>query len=215
MKGKKKYITIAVLCLTAMLGLIACLYAFGFRITYAPELENSWDAISAFAAWAGVIVSIMAVGVSGLAIYYAIQVPKKIADRQDKIALFEKRFLLFNELHRHITFASIISRRNNIEEDKLEFSIIFDYEPNNEVKQKEYGMRNELLLLQLPFLFPAINEKDCERLCNATSRYVAMGILCNHKYENAKNDYVWEVQCFSQKYWDMIRETMTIADSSK
>lgn len=95
MKGKKKYITIAVLCLTAMLGLIACLYAFGFRITYAPELENSWDAISAFAAWAGVIVSIIAVGVSGLAIYYAIQVPKKIADRQDKITLFDKRMSCF------------------------------------------------------------------------------------------------------------------------
>ena len=28
----------------------------GFRITYAPELDNNWDAISAVAAWAGVIV---------------------------------------------------------------------------------------------------------------------------------------------------------------
>ena len=30
---------------------------FGFRITYAPEMENSWDAISAVAAWVSVIVA--------------------------------------------------------------------------------------------------------------------------------------------------------------
>lgn len=53
----------------------------GWRITYAPELENSWDAISAVAAWAGAIGTIAAVF---SAIY--------VANRQNTIALFEKRF---------------------------------------------------------------------------------------------------------------------------
>lgn len=68
---------------------IACvcffLYVAGFRIIYAPELENSWDAMSAYAAWASVIASF-------IAILVAIWIPKRIADRQDKIALFEKRY---------------------------------------------------------------------------------------------------------------------------
>ena len=55
----------------------------GWRFTYAPELENSWDAISAVATWAGVVASVFA-------IIFAIRVPIVIAKRQDKIALFEK-----------------------------------------------------------------------------------------------------------------------------
>lgn len=68
---------------------IACvcffLYVAGFRIIYAPELENSWDVMSAYAAWASVIASFFAILV-------AIWIPKRIADRQDKISLFEKRY---------------------------------------------------------------------------------------------------------------------------
>lgn len=57
---------------------------FGWKLTYAPDLENSWEAISACATWFGVFASF-------IAIIIAIFVPKEIADRQDKIALFEKR----------------------------------------------------------------------------------------------------------------------------
>ena len=55
---------------------------FGWRITYVPELENSWDAISAVASWASALVSL-------LAVWAAIQIPKKIADEQNNVA--EKR----------------------------------------------------------------------------------------------------------------------------
>lgn len=74
-----------------LLALGLTFYFLGFRITYAPELENNWDAISAVASWAGVLVSIVAVAVSGIAIWFAVQIPKKIADRQDKIAAFSLR----------------------------------------------------------------------------------------------------------------------------
>ena len=36
------------------------LWCMGFRITYAPELDNNWDAISAVAEWAGVVVGAFA-----------------------------------------------------------------------------------------------------------------------------------------------------------
>lgn len=80
--------------------LVVIMYILGFRITYSPGLENNWDAISGCAAWAAVVVS-------GLAIYFAIQAPKKIAEEQNRIALFEKRYeevkrigLMFTEFDR-------------------------------------------------------------------------------------------------------------------
>ncbi len=71
--------------------IVLILALLGFRITYNPYLDNNWDAISACAAWAAVVVS-------GLAIYFAIQAPKKIAEEQNKIALFEKRFEVYKVL---------------------------------------------------------------------------------------------------------------------
>ena len=76
-----------VICLIAI-----GLYLFGFRITYNPELDNNWDAVSACAAWAAVFVA--GIG-SVISVYFAIQVPKKIAEEQNKIALFEKRYEFF------------------------------------------------------------------------------------------------------------------------
>lgn len=75
---------------------IVAMYFFGFRITYAPELETSWDAVSACASWAGVLAST-------IAIIVAIDIPKRIAEQQNKIALYEKRYIAFN------TFAFIMS----------------------------------------------------------------------------------------------------------
>ena len=75
---------------------IVILYFCGFRITYAPKLENSWNAISACAGWFSVIMS-------AIAIFVAINIPKKIAEQQNKISLFEKRYNALN------TFLFLIS----------------------------------------------------------------------------------------------------------
>lgn len=80
-KGKWFPLVIACACVFALMLILFCL---GFRITYAPKLENSWDAVSAVATWVGVVASFVA-------IWFAIRVPKKIAEQQNKIALFEKR----------------------------------------------------------------------------------------------------------------------------
>lgn len=80
---------------------IVVLYRLGFRITYAPELENSWNAVSAVATWAGVIASFMA-------IWFAIRVPKQIAEQQNKIALFEKRYEFYKALVLCIRLSKIL-----------------------------------------------------------------------------------------------------------
>lgn len=82
MKNKALLTCLCILLAELLVALV--LWFLGFRITYAPTLENSWDAISACAGWAGAIFSL-------IAILVAIQIPKKIADRQDRVALLEKR----------------------------------------------------------------------------------------------------------------------------
>lgn len=87
MKQPKKVLFI-LMCI--VLGLLL-MYSLGFRITYAPRLENNWDSISAVGTWVSAIISI-------IAIIFAIQVPEKIATHQNKIALFEKRLSAYYTL---------------------------------------------------------------------------------------------------------------------
>lgn len=81
----------------------------GFKITYNPDLDNNWDAVSACAAWVGVVVS-------GIAIYFAKEVPKKIAKSQNDIALFEKRYLLYKSL---LTLEDFGNKLSEISEKEL------------------------------------------------------------------------------------------------
>lgn len=72
-------------------GLVIFLYKKGFRITYDPTLINDWSAISAFASWFGAVAS------AG-ALWVAINIPKKIAEQQNRIALFDKRYNIHDAL---------------------------------------------------------------------------------------------------------------------
>ena len=103
-------VAIAILVLAVLIWVIMEL--FGWRFSYAPELENKWEAVSAVASWVQVIISILGVIASFVAIWFAIQVPKKIADRQDRIALFEKRWEVYNIFLCCQTFSQSISKED-------------------------------------------------------------------------------------------------------
>lgn len=119
---KKKWVLIAILS-GIEIALFVLLYCKGFRITYAPDLENSWDAVSAFAAWGGVIMSFAAIMV-------AIQIPKKIADRQDRIALLEKRFEIYDILISCRVVAKLIKSGDENEDILRDFFIAFTKKTN-------------------------------------------------------------------------------------
>ena len=106
------------------------LYFCGFRITYAPQLENSWDAVSACASWASVVVA-------GFAIYYAILIPKKIAQEQNKIALFEKRYEVFQLFERCFSFAKAIEKSESKDDLRKDCMILFD-----ELKYEELNFKH-------------------------------------------------------------------------
>ena len=71
----------AVALLAVTVCVILVMFSFGWRLTYAPELKVSWEAVSATAAWLGTIGTVAA-------IFSAIYV----AYRQNKITLFENRY---------------------------------------------------------------------------------------------------------------------------
>jgi hypothetical protein len=63
-------------------------YTIGFRITYGPELEASWDAISAMGQWAGVLVGFL---IPIAAVYLQAQIDK------NKREIGESNSELYNE----------------------------------------------------------------------------------------------------------------------
>ena len=98
----KRIFSSAIIWITIFLSvLVVFLYFFGFRITYAPTLENSWDAISACASWFSAIASVVA-------ILIAIRIPKRIAEQQNTIALFDKRYSAYT------AFAFLMSDSHSI-----------------------------------------------------------------------------------------------------
>lgn len=90
-------------------GLI--LYCNGYRIVYPEQFETSWDAVSGFAAWFGVGASIISAVASFFAIWFAV----RVADKQNKIALFEKRYELYDIAISCRLFAAMLKRKKDMD----------------------------------------------------------------------------------------------------
>lgn len=92
--------------------------AFGWKITYNPQLENDWDAVAAFGSWVSAIIS-------GVAIWFAVSVPKRIADEQNRIALFERRFESYSVFLKYTSLAKSIRGIKN--RAQLEKTISYNF----------------------------------------------------------------------------------------
>lgn len=199
-KNKQLYYILAA---AVIIILAVMLYSVGFRITYAPELENSWDAISALAAWVGVIASF-------IAIWYAIQVPKKIADRQDKIALFEKRYESFQLFQR--CFALYKVSIKEVPKEKIEFYClqilqIKKFDDLDERYLIDKITQFELLIHQMTFLFPDIQEEDTSNLYISLYSYLS-DVVFQNDIENSKQDYIKSMENFlvyTDRIWDSLQ----------
>ena len=123
LKSKGFLCFVVVLCLGLVFLLL--MYQMGFRITYAPDLENNWDAISGTASWVSVIVSVLGVIASFLAVWSAIQVPKKIAERQIKVDLFEKRYREYRTLILCDSFSALVFISTGLADIEIFFINLF------------------------------------------------------------------------------------------
>lgn len=158
-------------------------FLLGLRITYAPELENSWDAISAVASWASVAASFFAV-------WAAIQIPKKIAKKQDAIALFEKRYELYAELYKwHYLAEEIIELANSTDEARGVFDVLYNDISGdvNEILNYVEAMYNQINgeINKVQFLFP-LKQKDCKEISSFIS--IARKVLMEDEFDKNFGD---------------------------
>lgn len=135
---------VAIAVIVLAVGVVLVMLLFGWRITYAPELGNNWDAISGVAAWVGV-------GASFMAVWYAV----RVADKQNKISLFEKRYELYNMAICCKVFAVLLDQHKDIRKAFLGafFQIPADVPEKEDSFIREQGALMSLKILQFGFLF--------------------------------------------------------------
>ncbi len=89
---------------SVVVAIVALVMAsFGWRITYAPDLENSWEAISAVATWAGAIGTVMVLWYN----HRAIKLTQYSVQQAIGLQLYEKRLELYSALSEDTTFEHV------------------------------------------------------------------------------------------------------------
>lgn len=66
--------------------------------------------------WLAVGISLMSAAISCIAIWFAVRVPKEIADKQDKIALFEKRYTIYRTLLNCQVFFQSFEKKDDVDD---------------------------------------------------------------------------------------------------
>lgn len=176
------------------------LYRIGFRITYAPELENSWEAVSAVATCVGVLASFMA-------IWFAVQVPKKIAEQQNKIALFEKRHKLYKQFAELYDFSLSVGDAYGFEKiQKLFFKYYGPWNNDNLYNSEEVHKRIIKIIFEFSeakFLFDEEIASSIIMIVNKVSTviYASINVNRHSQINTLQNNLLKELK--SEKYIDI------------
>lgn len=156
---KKHYIALGILIAFLLLLPFTIL---AFKILYRLIINHNWAGLSVVGIWLCAAFILIAALVAGLAIFYAIQVPKRITHEQNKVALFEKRYEMYNLLYdwRYIA-EQIILYATTTEDARAIFIEMYDAYDND-----SRTLSNRMLsryrktvdeLYKLYFLFPINN----------------------------------------------------------
>lgn len=184
---------------------------FGWRITYAPELENSWEAISAVASWVGILVSIAGVAtsvlgvlVSFVALRHAICVPKEIAERQDKIALFEKRLACYEMLETQRQLYFSIKDEDDVEQIKKGVAVAYGADCFYDFNKINFPILvNQLSnqCTQMSFLFEGIKYREANELAAAFGIFIATLYSSDkERIDEKKTIYIKKLDEFIDKH---------------
>ena len=185
---------------------IVILALLGFKITYAPSMDNNWDAISGCAAWAAVVASFIAT-------FYAIRVPKKIADEQNKISLFEKRFESFSAFQRYEAFANQLKETTEINKYKKAFLTCFYESTAVSISIEDAMFRIKTLstpLHQMIFLYDDIPVKEISDMFSCLLDLVA-ALQEDKNVDELKSKYINIVDEFMKKHGKKICEQLMLS----
>lgn len=191
LKSKGFLCFVVVLCLGLVFLLL--MYQMGFRITYAPDLENSWNAISGTASWMSIIVSVLGVIASFGAVWYAIQ----ISDKQNKIALFEKRYRVYRTLILCDSFSDLVSISTGLADIEIFFYQSF-CNISEEPKMYQYKLfaakyvQVTETLAESKFLFSEDIWKGVCKIIESIQKLVPTGEkgMSKEEFDKAKQDYL-------------------------
>ena len=177
MKHLKRKSKIAVIIVLLLIALLA--YRCGVRIVYAPELDNNWNAISGVAAWFSVIASSMAV-------WYAV----RVADKQNKIELFDRRLNCYNELAKHIEFALYLQKHKDKKEIIKRFRYNFKLLGNIDLEAlpSDFINENENALYQFPFIFNGITRFEIYDIYESFLILINSFLQKDSNFEDAKQN---------------------------
>ena len=130
----------------------------GYRFVYPEQFSNDWNAISSVGTWAGVVASFVAV-------WYAVQV----ADEQNSISMFEKRFDCYTIIQKLLACAEQIADVKTNKAVQTAFRIYFG-QPEDILKN-EFGTvfmlqlkQKEVTIVAGEFLFPKYNTKMLQEI---------------------------------------------------
>lgn len=132
--------------------------------------------------WLAVILSGISIIVSGVAILFAV----RVADKQNKITLFEKRFLCLEEMQRHISFYDKIKTTKELEQIQMAFFGVYcaglvELPWVNSVQTLEMLSKTLRRIQQIPFLFEGINDKDMQNLYDTFAKLVLTIVYSKHE----------------------------------
>lgn len=173
--------------------------------------------------WLAIGMSFISIVVSCAAIWVAVHIPGKIADRQDQIELFEKRYAFYNCLIKCDTFRAAVENSHDIEEIKLCFLLVFGekqiFEGNQKILEREkimYLHQAKNILRQGMFLFDFETEKWVRPLIKTL---VTIITLDDH-YDQAsvvlkKCEYQRTVIDIEEHLIDQVRQTLKLQREQK
>lgn len=162
------------------------------------NIANNIDALAQprFIDWLAVALSFFSIIISGIAIWFAVQVPKKIADRQDKIALFEKRMQCLKGLLTIVGLSDSIKNHTDCYGDViLAFRIFLNF-PEVADRKRHFtkNLSNYLLSFQIDamsgeYLFDNFDADLVEKACGIVQKLIIkLTFIDNDNLNNEVSD---------------------------
>ena len=170
-----------------------------------------------------IIATVVSVVISGVALFYAISVPKKIAREQNMIELFEKRYELFQCYEKCVAFACSLQRNCEIEQiiRSCKNHFFFDCKNADIDATLEFIHKMEHSLHQMVFLYPDILDEDVNRLYRSFYNLILDLAIPDaqeedlQKLESSKNEYIMCVDGFKKKYHKTIVKQIQLYSTNK
>lgn len=180
------------IALVVLVGFV--MFLFGWRITYAPELENSWDAISAVASWVGAIGTVAVLWYN----HRSISLTQRSVQQAINLQLYEKRLELYTALPKNDAF----------KDAPLEVKIVYSeivyafYKQISDLCNRKVKLMDELYSLTI---FTDGRAEPCWNVGKEQfQKYMKQLDLCIQRQDGQRKDSLLHHKNESQKVQDQI-----------